>query len=162
MITCENGYFSIQTEHYSYLFRINSYGLPEHLYFGAPISDTDGEAMRLRSGIGWGCSLLLNEQDLGSCPDVMALEWSGSGRGDFRESPLDLAGHSTALKYLGHELLEGIAPMTTSLPQAQGGEQTLRVTLGQPGIEIDLYYTPFSTALTRRAVLRNTGSQTIT
>ena len=162
MITCENGLFSIQTEHYSYLFRVNSYGLLEHLYFGAPVSDADAQAFRLRSGIGWGCSLLLSEEDLGSCPDVMALEWSSSGRGDFRESPMALAGHSAEPKYLRHEILEGIAPMNTGLPQAQGAEQTLCVTLSQPGMEIDLYYTPFPTALTRRAVVRNTGKDRIT
>ena len=39
MITCENGLFSIQTEHYSYLFRVNSYGLLEHLYFGATVGE---------------------------------------------------------------------------------------------------------------------------
>ena len=68
MIVCENGLFSIQTEHYSYLFQVNSYGLLEHLYFGAPVSEADAQAFRLRSGIGWGCSLLLSEEDLGSCP----------------------------------------------------------------------------------------------
>ena len=96
MITYENGLFSIQEEQYSYLFRVNDYGLLEHLYFGAPVSDGDAAAFRLRSGLGWGCSVLLNEQDLGSCPDVMALEWSSSGRGDYRESPLALAESSMA------------------------------------------------------------------
>ena len=143
MITYENGLFSIHTEHYSYLFRVNAYGLLEHLYFGAPVSDADAEAFRLRSGIGWGCSLLLDEKDPGSCPDVMALEWSSSGRGDFRESPIALAGCSAEPKYLCHEIIEGIAPMSSGLPQAQGAEEALRITLAQPGMEIDLYYYPF-------------------
>ena len=162
MITYENGLFSIQEEQYSYLFRVNDYGLLEHLYFGAPVSDGDAAAFRLRSGLGWGCSVLLNEQDLGSCPDVMALEWSSSGRGDYRESPLALAESSAEPKYLHHEILDGIAPMESGLPQAQYAEQTLRVTLAQPGMEIDLYYTPFPTALTRRTVVRNTVNEPLT
>lgn len=36
MITEENGVFHIRTETYSYLFKINAYGLAEHLHFGAP------------------------------------------------------------------------------------------------------------------------------
>ena len=37
MITEENGVFHIRTETCSYLFKINAYGLAEHLHFGAPV-----------------------------------------------------------------------------------------------------------------------------
>lgn len=162
MISCNNGNFSIQTEAYSYLFRINAYGLPEHLYFGPPVLDSDGPAFACRPGIGWGCSLLLSDRDLASSPDTMALEWSSSGRGDFRESPMALAGVSAAPQYLRHEIIDGIAPMEGSLPQAKGDAQTLKVVLAQPGLEVELYYTAFPTALTRRTAIRNTGSKAVT
>ena len=135
MITYENGLFSIQTEAYSYLFRVNAYGLLEHLYFGTPVSDSDAAAFACRPGIGWGASILLSEKDPGSSPDSMALEWSSSGRGDYRESPMALAGVSADPKYHSHEIVDGIVPIEGGLPQAQGGIQTLCVTMSQPSIQ---------------------------
>ena len=162
MITHDNGLFSIQTEAYSYLFRINAYGLPEHLYFGAPVCDSDAAAFACRPGIGWGSSVVLSDKDPGSSQDVMALEWSFSGRGDYRESPIALAGNSMELKYTGHRIIDGIAPMEQGLPQAQGDAQTLCVTLAQAGLEAELYYCAFPTALTRRVKVKNTGETACT
>lgn len=158
MITESNGVFHIQTNVYSYLFRINDYGLLEHLHFGAPIRETDAFALSCRIGLGWGSNLVLVDGDTASCPDVMALEWSGSGRGDYRESPLELAGRSTDLRYKTFSISEGAAPMTCGLPQAHGDCQTLAVILEQKDAKLTLYYTAFETALVRRAVLENTGS----
>ena len=41
MITEENGVFHIRTETDSYLFKINAYGLAEHLHFGAPVKTSE-------------------------------------------------------------------------------------------------------------------------
>ena len=159
MILHENGVFHIRTESYSYLFKINAYGIPEHLHFGVPVQAEDTFALSCRPGLGWGCSVLLQQEDTASSLDTLALEWSGSGRGDYRESPLELAGVSTDFRYEGFEILEGTAPM--ALPQAHGAIQTLKLTFVQPGVKLHLYYSPFPTALTRRAVLENTGAETI-
>ena len=80
MITEENGVFHIRTETYSYLFKIDTYGLAEHLHFGAPVKTRDAGALSCRPGLGWGASILLDAKDAASCPDVLPLEWSGSGR----------------------------------------------------------------------------------
>ena len=162
MISHENGLFSIQTDAYSYLFRINAYGLLEHLYFGAPVRDSDAAAFACRPGIGWGSSVVLSDKDPGSSQDVMALEWSFSGRGDYRESPIALGGNSMELKYAGYRIFDGIAPMEQGLPQAQGDAQTLCVVLAQPSLEVELYYSAFPTALTRRIRVKNTGESTFT
>ena len=155
MITEHNGIFHIRTETYSYLFKINAYGIPEHLHFGAPVQTADAEALSCRPGLGWGSSVLLNQEDTASSLDFLPLEWSGSGRGDYRESPLELSGVSTDFRYDSFEILEGVVPM--DLPQAHGGSETLKLMLKQPGAKLHLYYSVFPTALTRRAVLENTG-----
>jgi len=155
MITHNNGIFHIRTEAYSYLFRINAYGIPEQLHFGAPIQAEDADAMCCRPGLGWGSSVLLDKDDTASSLDFLSLEWSGSGRGDYRESPLELSGVSTDFRYDSFEILEGCASMT--LPQAHGAEATLKLTLVQPGAKLHLYYSVFPTALTRRCVLENTS-----
>ena len=77
MITEENGVFHIRTDTYSYLFKIDAYGLPEHLHFGAPVKTRDAGALSCRPGLGWGASILLDAKDTASCPDVLPLEWSG-------------------------------------------------------------------------------------
>ncbi len=160
MITHDNGIFEIRTEHYSYLLRINNWGLPEQLYFGRPVDMADAGAFCLQPGLGWGTSVLLEKGKTDSCPEAMALEWSGSGRGDYRESPLTLAGASSDLRYEGFEIHDGIVPM--GLPQARGGSQTLELVLGQPGLRLHLYYTAFPTAITRRTVLENIGTEPVT
>ena len=162
MITESNGVFHLQTEHYSYLLKINPWGLPEHLHFGAPISESDAFALSTRIGLGWGCSLLLDTDDTASSPDAMALEWSGSGRGDYRESPLELSGTSSDFRYAGFEILDGSPAIACSLPQAQGAEETLILRFEQSGARLELYYTPYPTALVRRSVLKNTGERTLT
>jgi len=162
MITETNGVFHIRTETYSYLFRINAYGIPEHLHFGAPVQTEDAQALSCRPGLGWGCSILLDGENTASCLDTLMLEWSGSGRGDYREPPVELTGKPTDFRYEGFEILEGAVPMSCSLPQAHGGEQTLMLTLSQYNAKLQLYYTAYPTAIVRRTVLTNTGEAPFT
>ncbi len=161
MILHENGVFLLKNEQFSYLFRVGKYGELRHLHFGAPVSLSDADALDVIPGPGWGSNLVLDDADPASCPDVIPLEWSGSGRGDYRESPLEL-GQSTDLRYVNYEVLDGSAPMVCTLPQAKGDCETLKVTLEQPGLRLQLYYTLFETALVRRCVLENMGETEVT
>ena len=161
MITETAGLFHIQTECYSYLFKINDYGIPEHIHFGAPVQTEDAESLAVRPGIGWGSNILLREGDLTTCQDVLALEWSGSGRGDYRESPLERMGTSSDFRFDSFRILEGSEKMACGLPQAHGAAETLEVTLKQTGAELKLYYTAFPTAIVRRTVLTNTADMSM-
>ena len=161
MITNENNLFHLKTEHYSYLLRINDRGIPEHLHFGAPVRTEDAEGFLCRPGLGWGSSVVLDDKDTNSSLDDKMLEWSGSGRGDYRESPLELAGQSTDFRFAEAKIHEGIVPMESGLPQAGGDGQTLELILEQKGAKLHLYYTAFETALTRWTVLENTGDAPI-
>ena len=161
MITCENGLFHLKNENLSLLFRVTRYGLPELLHFGTPVEDSDAEALACNPGLGWGSCLLLNDADSGSCPEHIPLLWSGSGRGDYRESPLELDGKSTNFCYVNHRILEAAPAMVSGLPQAHGTCETLEITMEQPGAKLYLYFSLFETALTRRAVLENTGTDNL-
>ena len=162
MITEKNGVFHIQTETYSYLLKINAWGLPEHLHFGAPVQTEDAVALSCRPGLGWGSNILLDPEDTASCPDTLPLEWSGSGRGDYRESPVELAGQSTDFRYAGFRVIEGSVPMVSGLPQAHGDCETLEITLEQSGARLRLLYSAYPTALVRRTVLENIGENPLT
>ena len=157
MISCKDNLFLLKNDCFSYMFQADKYGILRHLHFGAPVREEDAEALSCRPGLGWGSSILLAEGDSESCLDSLALEWSGSGRGDYRESPLELDGASTDFRYVNHRVFHGTIPMKSGLPQARDGGETLEVTLEQPGLRLRMYYTLWDTALTRRAVLENTG-----
>ena len=155
LIEYENSLFHLGNDNFSCLLRVNSHGLLEQLHFGAPVSTQDAQSLLLRPGLGWGESVLLDDKDTASCMDTMTLAWSGSGRGDYRESPLEL-GSATQLRYVSHRITDGTVPMT-GLPQARNGQQTLELVLEQPGLRATLYFTLFETAMTRRTVVENTG-----
>ncbi len=162
MIEHQNGTFGIHGTGFSCLLRINAYGLPELLHFGQPVRTEDAGAFVCLPGLGWGGGILLKEDDTASCADAMPLCWSGPGRGDYRESPLELGGQSCDLRFQGFDLLEGTVPMESGLPQARGALQTLCITMAQPGAELKLYWSLFEDAITRWTVLTNTGEVPLT
>lgn len=160
MIECKNGIFGLHGDGFSCLLRVNEYGLLEHLHFGVPVQTEDADAFLCRPGLGWGSSVLLKEGDTASCSDALPLAWSGSGRGDYRESPLE-TGITTDFRYAGHVITDGAIPMESGLPQAHGSTQSLVITMTQPGAELHLIFSVFGGVLTRRSVLRNTGDNPI-
>ena len=161
MIECKDGLFHLKNNALSCLLRVNRYGLLEQVHFGAPVKTEDVEALSAQPGLGWGSSLLLNDKDPGSCMDAMALAWSGSGRGDFRESPLEMNGCSTDFCYVNHCVLTEMPCSESGLPRSHGKGETLELTLEQRGARLKLYFTLYDTAMTRFAVLENTGEAPI-
>ena len=119
MIQHKNRVFLLKNQNFSYMLRINDYGLPEHLHFGAPLELSDGRAMQHLPGIGWGESVLLDDKDTASCPDALPLEWSGCGRGDYRETPVELNRAAVDMRYVNHEIRKEILSMTCGLPPGQ-------------------------------------------
>jgi len=171
MISVKNGLFHLQTESFSYLFRLTPHGQLEHLHFGSPITSEDADALACKPGLGWGSSVLYNEEG-GICLDVLPLEWSGSGRGDYRESPVELFADSlplpTDFTYSGHRIFPAehlhsqTRPSLSSLPSPQSGGELLEVTLCQPdGLVLNLYWTLFDGAITRRVVLKNNSARPV-
>ena len=161
MIEVKNGLFHLKNDNLSCLLRVGRYGLLEQLHFGAPITAEDAEALACNPGLGWGSALLLNENDSTSGPDSLALAWSGSGRGDFRESPLEMDGSATGFCYVNHRVLDAAPAMESGLPQSHGAAEVLEITLEQKNARLYLYFSLFDTAMTRRAVLENLGTAPI-
>ena len=164
MILCNNGIFSLNGEGFSYIFRVSQHGQLEHLHFGRPVFAGDVQALACKPGTGWGCGVAYDQD--GTCLDVLPYEWSGSGRGDYRESPaeLEIDGKATPtdFTYKDHRISEGIVQIQCGLPQARGNCQTLEITMEHPGgLELKLYYTLFDHAITRRAALRNNSEKAV-
>ena len=160
VISFENGVFSLGTENFSYMFRLTAHGQLEHLHFGATVAMTDAQAFACKPGTGWGSSV--NYDTDGTCLDILPLEWSGSGRGDYRESPmaLDMA---TDFVYQSYEIYGGPAQMLCGLPQAQDVTETLEIVMAHPGgLTLKLFYSLVGEVLLRRSVLENRSEETIT
>ena len=155
MISFENGVFSLGTEGFSYVFRVTNHGQLEHLHFGTPVQREDAAALACKPGTGWGSSVSYDAD--GTCLDILPLEWSGSGRGDYRESPIAVD-TATDFIYQSHMIHEGAVAMACGLPQAQDAAETLEIVMAHPGgLTLRLYYSVVGEVLIRRAVLENSG-----
>lgn len=156
MIQEKNNVFVLSNEQFSYLLRVTDEGRLEHLHFGGPASAEDADALTCQYGLGWGGTVC--EKGCQS-PETRPMEWSGSGRGDYRETPLEREDGSTDFRYIGYEILPSVVPMQGELPQAQGPAETLQIRMEDTAarLRLTLYWTVFDTAVTRRAVVTNIG-----
>ena len=163
MITVKHGVFHLQNEKCSYLFRVRD-GFLEHLHFGAQVCPEDAAALAVQAGYGWGSSTLYQEGSNANCLDVLPLEWSGSGYGDYRESPLEIsrdgAPLSTDFRYSGCEVWKSLPE--SSLPVSRG-QHVLAVYLEDKAadLRLTLLYGVLPTAFTRRVILENRGKHEI-
>ena len=168
MIEIHDGLFCLHTDTTSLLLRVTPFGHLEMLHYGGRVTAADADALRVKNSSPYGCSVDYSPDDTFYSLDTLPLAWSGAGRGDYRESPVELesaAGSSTDFRYRSHERMEGTAPME-GLPQARDGEETLLVTLSDEaaGAELSLYFTVFPAVdvITRRTALRNAGGESLT
>ena len=165
MIECSDKSFRLLTDHTAYLFRVSPFGHLEHLHYGGPVPLADGAALGVKAAIVRGASVLYDDSSDTYCLEDMALEWSGVGKGDFRNPPAELTlpdgAFTNDFVYDSYEVLTGPLPME-SLPTAYGdGAETLVLHLKEKvaPVSLDLIYTvyPREDVITRRAVLRNGG-----
>lgn len=164
-ITAKNKVFHLRTENTSYIFRITKFGHLEQLHYGIALPEDDYEALAVKHDIQLGSSVMYDASDDNYCLDSLCLEWSGLGRGDFRQTPIELkmADGSFAgdFVYEKHEAVFGCVPMA-DLPTAydDGKEsETLVITMRERthDVRLELYYTvfPHADVISRRAVIKN-------
>lgn len=165
MIEREEKLFRLTTEHTSYWFEVTKFGHLEHLYYGPRISTICPDAVRLKRTAYIGSSIVYDETDELYCLDQMCLEWSGNGRGDYRQQPLEVkmpdGSFVTDFTYQGYEIIAGSVPMEL-LPTAYGSEEecdTLKIYLKDTSSEVytTLVYTVYSQCdvITRRVIVEN-------
>ena len=164
MIEIKDGLFCLHTDHTSLLLRRTDFGHLETVHYGPAVTAEDADALRVKNSTPYGCAVNYSTEDPNYSLDALPLAWSGAGRGDYRESPVEMitaAGRASDFRLTGHECLEGSMP-PEGMPGAREGEQTLILTLedGAAGAELKLVFTlyPAADVITRRAVLTNRGT----
>lgn len=158
--------FALHTEHTSYLFRVDSYRHLEHIHYGGRVLISDAEALRLKNTVPYGDSVTIDEEGK-MCLDSIPLEWSGSGRGDYRPSPIGCVSNGSTTSdflYESHEILTGDVPIA-DLPSSYGAAETLVIHMADPVMHarLDLYYAvyPQEDIIARWAELINDGGEIV-
>lgn len=167
LITFDNNCFYLTTDTTTYILEITKFGHLEHIYYGPRIEkQVSLDALRYKRSIMLGSCVNYDTSDDVYCLDNIPLEWSGIGRGDFRQSPLSLKMPDNTYVhdfiYHSHRIEKGSKNMAL-LPSAYGSEhaaQTLIVVLldTSSNITLEMIYTVYekTNIITRRSVLLNT------
>lgn len=164
-ITYDKGVFALDTDRTSYIFRVTKFRHLEHIHYGERVRASDAEALSLKHDIQLGSSVMYDESDDCYCLDNLCLEWSGVGRGDYRQTPIEAkmpdGSFSSDFLYDSHEIVSGCVPIQ-SLPAAYDDEnaaQTLIIRMRERdrAVTLELYYTvfPASNVISRRCVIEN-------
>ena len=166
MIVYKHPYFVLETKGLTYAFKILSTKHLEHLYFGDKILESDLDVIHTKlTAKARGVVDYSEDKDMSIPLDLMTLEYSSFGKGDFKLTPLEIKMPDLTFVsdfvYHDHKIVEGILK-SDKLPTAHDDKnqtQTLIVTLKDVKFDVylDLVYTPFydTNVITRRAILRN-------
>lgn len=165
----EKGLFRLDTANSSYWLRISPFGHLEHIHYGSRLAAGDPAPIVVKRSMPYGTSIMYDESDGTYCLDSLCLEWSGLGKGDYRNSPCEIkmpdGSFISDFVYCGHEISQGCVAMDC-LPTAYAeadcpGVETLRIDLRDSAnaVELSLYYSVFpdSDIITRRSVIKNGG-----
>jgi alpha-galactosidase len=166
--------FHLRTRRTSWVVRVGRFGHLEQLHYGTLLTglSVHGVGSLTAKPTETGTQVSYSADDPAYSLDAIPLSWSGIGKGDYREPPIEVGMPDrtvvTDLTYRSHRLHPGVLPPADGLPGAvdpDGAAATLIVTLVDEhgGLELDLVVTayPDSDVITRRAVLRNAGEQPV-
>ncbi|MBR5490771.1 MAG: alpha-galactosidase [Oscillospiraceae bacterium] len=169
----ENGLFRLDTENSSYWLRVSPFGHLEHIHFGGKLACGYAAPLALKRTVPYGSAVLYSEDDPTYCLDTLCLEWSGLGKGDYRNCPCEVkmpdGSFVSDFVYKAHEITEGCVAMEC-LPSAYAdadceGVETLRIDMEDSlfPISLSLYYTvfPASNVISRRSVIKNNAEKAI-
>ena len=170
MILAKYPYFYLETAKLGYLFSVLPTKKLEHMYFGRKLSEYRFEAMHLKLTAGAGSTVEYTNEGHKTLLDLMTLEFSEIGKGDFRLSPIEVKmpdqSFVSDFVYDSFEIVKSTID-SKKMPTAQKGEnvQSLIIKLKDKkfNIELKLIYTVFekSNIITRRTILINNDEKPI-
>ena len=171
MIEVNGQVFYLATKHTSYIFKVRNTGQLENLHYGSKLRNQDFKAIEMKLNSGAGSSVMYSQEKEAFSMDLLPLEYSFNGKGDYRHMPLELempdGTYVCDFVFEQYEIRKGTVAMN-SLPTAHGEEnecETLIITLKDKlfPVELLLYYTVFeeTDTITRRVKLINHSNEKI-
>lgn len=171
MIEKNGQVFNLTTKHTSYIFKVRNTGQLENLHYGSKLRNQDFKAIEMKLNAGAGSSVIYSKYKEAFSMDLLPLEYSFNGKGDYRHMPLEIempdGTYVCDFVFDHHEIRKGTVAMS-SLPSAYGEEnecETLIITLKDKlfPVELLLYYAVFheTDTITRRVKLINHASEKI-
>lgn len=165
MIAHEEGHFILKTRTTMYVMRVLESGQLEHVHYGPHVTLGDFRALGVKITAGAGGSVVYRKEEPLVSLDLLPLEYSGTGKGDFRHSPLELefadGSYVTDFVYQGFAIHKGAMPME-ELPHGHGPEDaatTLQIICRDRLQEVELhhFYTVFEATdvIARRVEVHN-------
>lgn len=172
--------FWIGTKNTSYLFRVTKFGHLEHIYYGPSLQQSYFgvafmeqseniaalfDALAHKNTVQTGCTVDYDKSNNTYALEHLCLEWSGTGRGDFRSSPLEMKMPDGSFihdfVFQSFEIQEGTVELP-ELPSAYAEDHMatsliLHLLDESNQTELTLIYTAFeqTDVITRRAVIKN-------
>lgn len=162
MIEAKQGYFRLDTQNLTYLFRVMETGQLEHLYLGKTLKDQSYQALHTKVTAGAGSLIEYEHDGHKAFLDMIPLEYSGIGKGDFRLTPFEVKmpdqTYVSDFVYESHEIIQG-SVTSTMIPIAKDGDESLIIVMKDRllPVTMKLIYTTFSdtNVITRRIILEN-------
>lgn len=166
MIKYKAPYFYIETKSLTYAFKVLETGHLEHLYFGDKILDTDLKSLHTKLvAKARGVIDYLEDKPKDIPLDLIPLEYSSFGKGDFKLTPLEIKMPDQTFVsdfiYFKHEMIDGTID-SDQLPTPYDDNKntkSLIVTLKDTKFDIylDLIYTSYfdTDVISRKVVIRN-------
>jgi len=162
---------TLHTRATTYQMQIADTGHVLHLYYGPRIDGECLDYLHVLTDCGFSPNCYENRMRREISPDILPLEYSAAGSGDYRVPALECVSAEGVvgadLRYVRHGIVEGKYALP-GLPAAFGeGDQaqTLSLVLSDAatGLEVELLYGVFDGAdvITRAAVFRNRGDAAI-
>ncbi|HUW69195.1 MAG TPA: alpha-galactosidase [bacterium] len=160
----------LDTNRTSYILGTLATGQLEHLYYGSRLRRMDDyEPLRQKNDVPYGTMVNISQSNKNIGLDDQCLEYSGLGKGDFREPAMELVfadgSRTTDFRYVSHRSFQGRLNIA-GLPSALDVDtSTTEVTLrdADKRMTLLLYYCVYARhdVITRFAVLRNDSDTTV-
>ena len=158
---------TLHTRQTTYQMQVSDTGHVLHLYYGRRLDGVCLDYLHILTDCGFSPNSYENRLRREITPDILPLEYSAAGAGDYRVPALEcLSAEGVVgadLRYARHEITEGKYRLP-GLPASFAGEgqcQTLSLTLADAvtGLEVELLYGVFEAAdiITRAAIFHNRG-----
>ncbi len=167
MIIIKDQAFFLETNKTSYIIKISKEGHLINLHYGKKIKVNNLGPLEMKLNAGVGSTILYTEES--PSMDLLPLEYSFNGKGDFRMMPMEVVmpdgSYVADFVYDSYELIDNVFPMKT-LPQSLGRNgMSLAITLKDKlfPIKLKLIYTVYqeNDVITRRVEVSNEGDKTI-